>query len=138
MNARVGKLKWSQTVLPLALQLKTPGEISIKLDRGHALGNPFFLPKGKEHLRPYVIEHYERWLVACLQNQESGFCVNPRGLITHPEVEIASSWCPSDCSIIVQEFNALRELLKTRDLLLLCWCTPLACHIDVIIKLLLA
>lgn len=66
------------------------------------LGNPYRLDEGEDRSVP--IEQYRRRLLAFLQ---------------HDTAER-------------REIERLTELARAGDLVLLCWCAPLACHGDVV------
>lgn len=75
--------------------------------RPSALGNPFVISESGD--RAAAIAKYEIWL----------------------REQIASKNAP-----VIRELNRLALIARKQDLALVCWCSPLPCHAD-IIKLLL-
>ena len=70
--------------------------------KGSVLGNPYAI--GKDGDRDEVIKKYREWLWNRYQEKGS----------------------------VYEELLRLSEIAKKRDLVLVCWCKPKACHGDVI------
>jgi hypothetical protein len=74
----------------------------VYIGRPGVLGNPYVI--GKDGDRDEVIEKYREWLWNRYQEKRR----------------------------VYEELLRLSEIAKKRDLLLVCWCKPKACHGDVI------
>jgi hypothetical protein len=85
-----------------ALSSPLPKVIRVKVDRSSALGNPFKMTSPDS--RALVVSQYRVWLRKQL-----------------------TSRTPASAA-----FNQLLKLAQYNDLELVCWCTPLECHADVI------
>jgi hypothetical protein len=101
------------------------GYKDIVIDRTTALGNPYDMNKTQG--REVVIAAYRRYLWNCIQMEKEDPCQFPQlekgllvaGTFRHPEV-----------GVVVDRIRRLaREQTNIR---LLCWCSPAACHGDVI------
>jgi hypothetical protein len=78
----------------------------VYIGRPSVLGNPYPIQKGNpEWTREKVVEYCRYWLKSRLAEK-------------HPE--------------ILNELMRLMSLAMEGDLILICWCAPLACHGDVI------
>jgi hypothetical protein len=74
----------------------------VYIGRPGVLGNPYAI--GKDGDRDEVIEKYREWLWTRYQEKDR----------------------------VYEEILRLSEIAKKRDLILVCWCKPKACHGDVI------
>ncbi|WP_374886273.1 DUF4326 domain-containing protein [Microseira sp. BLCC-F43] len=75
------------------------------------LANPYVI--GKDGSRSEVIELYRKWLWQQIKSWQEEGTVNP----------------------VVGELLAIRDRLnKGKHLVLTCWCHPLPCHADVIVR----
>ena len=83
-----------------------PGEY---IGRPSALGNPFVI--GRDGTRDEVIAKYREWLKAELAKDFGG---------------------DIPCTRVQDEYYALAKHAASRDLTLVCWCAPQACHGDVL------
>lgn len=80
------------------------------IGRPSPLGNPFKIKSaGGPYERGETIPLYERWLRDKIAAKDPAVCA---------------------------EMNRLYKLAKRGDLQLVCWCAPLACHGDVVKKIL--
>lgn len=83
------------------------GGVSIYVGRPSPLGNPYRLDRGaSEEERAEVIARYATWLD-----------------------EQLSAPHMTDAAYL---FGQMQEIARTRPLQLVCWCSPKACHADII------
>jgi hypothetical protein len=73
--------------------------------RPSPLGNPFAVQPHGRYTRVEAVREYEQWLRTRIHEKDSRVCA---------------------------EMNRLFRLARDGDLSLVCWCAPLACHADVI------
>lgn len=102
--------------------------VGIRCDRSSILGNPFEMRWELE--RPTVVEGFRRylWLVA-----EHGYTPQDAAQLVAQQLnlQISGKWR----SPTRQDFlAALKRLEKLHKPTLLCWCFPLQCHCDVLIR----
>lgn len=75
----------------------------IYVARPSILGNPFII--GKDGTRPEVVEKYRAWFYEQLGCNRA----------------------------LIEEIERLQYIYKTeKTLTLICWCSPLICHVDII------
>ena len=100
------------TVVNLRTHKKTGDPWEVLIDRRTVLGNPYPLPK---YSREESISLYQDRLVEVMSSMNQT-----------PEI-----------LVIWNEMNRINALLEGHSkLVLMCWCKPLACHGDVIKKVL--
>jgi len=79
------------------------------IGRPSPLGNPFKI--GRDGNREEVIAKYRAWIEEQL------------------DLDYGGDWPQTR---VQDEYQRLLMIAETRDLTLLCWCAPLACHGDVL------
>lgn len=77
-------------------------EVLIKVDRSSILGNPFYMKY--ESMRNTVCEQYDTYFKNKVQTDDN----------------------------FMRELNRIKELAKTYDIALACWCYPKRCHAETI------
>lgn len=104
------------------------GTTAIRIDRTSVLGNPFAMEKEKE--REKVIAAYRKWLWQVLKTPDNE-TANPVSLLEEYELSIAENWKNPLAGEVRKELNRILDL---GDVRLLCWCSPLPCHGDMVKK----
>jgi Domain of unknown function (DUF4326) len=109
----------------------------IRCDRLSPLGNPFvMLTRGDEEQRKLVIQCYARYLhlVANLGTEpnEAVKTVFRWEKAKGNYVMVSSNILPPKATFMA-ELDRIAGLAKEKDITLLCWCYPLACHCDRIV-----
>jgi len=106
--------------------LKSSG-LGYRCDRHSALGNPFAMRTEAD--RHQVIEGFRRYLWRILQGEEP--LAAARAVSEAMGLAIASTArLPTRAKFL----ESLATLEAAHDPVLLCWCSPRACHCDVIAR----
>lgn len=112
-----------------------------RVDRGSVLGNPYEMSRDESN-RDLVVESYRHWLFAnikyWLDAKSRGIPkslwlhIDPTKLAIAEGLRIAPTWKQFTVAQIESEFTRLCYEATQRDINLICWCFPKACHADVL------
>jgi hypothetical protein len=97
----------------------------IVIDRTTALGNPYDM--NKKQTREVVVAAYRKYLWRCIQMAEEDPCQFPE---FDESLAIAPTYRYPEVGVVVAKLEAITR--SKDDIRLLCWCSPAACHGDII------
>jgi hypothetical protein len=104
---------------------------AITCDRTSVLGNPFELDKSKASSRSDVIEGFRRYLyLVTMKNKDP-----TEAAITVSKslnISISKTWIKPNKNEVLVLTDRIVEQSQTKSITLLCWCSPLPCHCEVI------
>lgn len=107
------------------------GATIVRIDRVSVLGNPFDMGSD-ETLRERVVGAHRAWLDVILERGQQVDAVRlATSMAQQLGLKIASSWKQSSAEAIIRELYDIAQAAEgNKDVWILCWCVPAACHGD--------
>jgi Domain of unknown function (DUF4326) len=101
----------------------------IRCDRISMLGNPFVLESELDRKR--IVEMFRQYLYGITMFDEEPSTMAAQ-LSDRYAMAISNTWKRPTHRQFIGELNRIQILSLTQDCTLLCWCSPLRCHCDIL------